>query len=102
MHAYGFSQLLAGDILVNDGLDGAVRLELGQCLVQGCLQRGVVLAQTDGVILVGIVGVQNGQTGVCLDVLLSRRFVDNDAVDLTGEQVLHGGGAVVKGNHAVQ
>ena len=94
-------RLLRGNILVDDGLDGAVRLELGQRLVQGFLQRGVVLSHADGVILVGVLGVQNGQTGVCLDVLLSRRFVDHDAVDLTGEQVLHGGRAVIKGNHAV-
>ena len=50
-------RLLRGNILVDDGLDGAVRLELGQRLVQGFLQRGVVLSHADGVILVGVLGV---------------------------------------------
>ena len=42
-----------------------VSLELSQRLVQGFLQRGVVLGDADGVVLVGILGVQNGQTINC-------------------------------------
>ena len=92
---------LCGNVLVNDALDGAVVDELLQSAVDGVQQSGVALGHADGVVLVGILGVQNGQTGVCLHILLCGDVVDDDAVDLAGKQVLNGGRAVVKADDVV-
>lgn len=66
---------LGGYVLVDDGLDGAVGDQLVERGVDGVEQGGVALVQADGVILVGILGVKDGEAGVVLDKLLSRSVV---------------------------
>ena len=92
---------LRGDVLLNDGLNGPVGGELGQRAVHGVHQSGVALGHADGVVLVGILGVQNDQAGVGGHELLGRGLVDDHGVHLAVEQILHGHDAVVIGDHMV-
>ena len=83
---YAFVDLLccgiSADILVNDGLQGAVTLELLQSAVYLVEQLGVALLDSDRVILVSVSSVKDLEAAVCSNIVLSRLLVDNNAVDL--------------------
>ena len=93
--------LFGGDVLVDDGLNGAVGGQLGQRLVDGVEQGGVVLVHADGVVLGDVLGVQNCQTGVGSHKGFGGSGVDDHAVNLTVQQSLHGGSAVVIGGDMI-
>ena len=83
---YAFVDLLccgiSADILVNDGLQGAVILELLQSAVYLVEQFGVALLDSDCVILVSVSGVEDLEAAVCSNVVLCRLLIDDNTVDL--------------------
>ena len=83
---YAFVDLLccgvSADILVNDGLQGAVTLELLQSAVYLVEQLGVALLDSDRVILVSVSGVEDLEAAVCSNVVLCRLLIDDNTVDL--------------------
>src|SRR5699024_7602857 len=93
----GKNRLFCGDVLVDDALHRAVRLQLFQGAVDGIQQLGVALGHADGVLFIGVLGVQDLQTGVGGHELLGGSVVDNDAVNLTIHQSLHSSQTVVVG-----
>ena len=76
------------DVVCNDLVDGAVSLELFQSGVDLIEQLGVTLLDSCCVILNSVLGVQNLQTLVCLNVSLCRLVIDNNCIDLTIYQSL--------------
>lgn len=78
--------LFGGDILIDDALDRSVGNQLLQRLVDRLGEGGVGLAGGDGVVLGDILGLQNLQSGVGLDEGLGRFVVDDDAVNLIGDE----------------
>ena len=76
------------DVVCNDLVDGAVSLELFQSGVNLVEQLGVALLDSCCVVLNSVLGVQNLQTLVCLNVSLCRLVIDNNCIDLTVYQSL--------------
>ena len=68
--------LFGGDVLVHDGLQGAVSLQLFQNGVDSVLQRRV-LCHADGVVFLGVAGIQDLQAGVGSNELLGGSVVDS-------------------------
>ena len=60
----GNEETILLDVLVNNALQGAVSLQLGQCGVHLGQQVIVVLVDGDGIVLNGIGGIQDGKTGI--------------------------------------
>ena len=69
-------------MLVHDGLQGAVVLQLLQSAVDGVQQLGVAFGNADGVIFLGVSGVKDLQAGVGRNELLGGGIVDDDGIDL--------------------
>ena len=86
--------LFSGDVLVHDGLQGAVSLQLFQNGVDSVLQRRV-LCHADGVVFLGVAGIQDLQAGVGSNELLGGSVVDDNGIHLTVVQSLHSGQTVI-------
>ena len=72
--------LLGGDVLLHDGGHGAVLGQLLQRAIDSLQQSGVVLVHADGVVLTGVLGVQNGQVDcVIIDSAPAQAFVEANA-----------------------